>query len=115
MTGISVIDRYIEFMFPASLLLQVAQLAGKRQVKAVVVRITALVTLAVVDSVGHTVDGILSIGESHRLTCVIDPVGRQADAGRHVIVGHQHQVVRAVVRRAVFLALADAFDGTERT
>ena len=76
-----------------------------------VVGIAAFVAVTVVDCIGLSVDGVLSTRESNGLPGVVDPVGCQGDAWCHVVAAHDGDVVWTVVGRAVFFAVADAFDG----
>ena len=95
------------------LVVQLAKLASERQIEAVIVGIAAFITFAVIDGISQTVDGVLAVRQSHGLACVIDPVGGEADARRDIVVGDDNEVVRPVVRRAVFLIKIDSLDGAE--
>ena len=101
-------------MLPTSVV-QFAKFTGERQVEAVIVRVTALIAVAVIHRIGHAVDGVLSAREGDRLACVVNPVGGHADAFRYVIVGDNDEIVGAVVRRRILLVMADALNGAEST
>ena len=72
-----------------------------------IIRITAFVSAAVVNGVGHAVNRVLPVGESHGLAGVVNPVEGDIQARRKLIVRHNHEIVRAVERRAVFLPEID--------
>ena len=114
MAGIGIVDRHIDFMLPASLAFQIAQFAGEREVKAVVVGITALIASAIVHGICLSINGVLSVWESDRLTCVVNPIGGKANTRRDIVTSHNDKIVRAVVRRAILPAMADVSDSAER-
>jgi hypothetical protein len=62
-----------------------------------VVRIAALVAFAIIDSIGNSTDGVLSIRISDRFARAVNPVGSDADTGSKVIIGNDDNIVRPVV------------------
>ena len=77
-----------------------------------IVGVSALIAVSIINCVCIAIDGVLSTWIGDGLARVVDPIGGGCDTWRNIVAGHNRDVVRTVVWRSVFPAIADFFDGT---